>query len=372
MIFTFDNRGNILFSVMKNMFKLTDAEMYREINIQHSHLCELLKNKSVDYTKLKPALSPNQDENCGEYALVFDTMKISNSFYGYEVFKTLLPIISEFQNSTYSILNGDFIPIDNTIETQIFIKNVLFNEMKQYNATEYKHSSQYYIVYFNKLTHTQIKTLIDVLSMLPYFIGILDLTYTTKSIVKKLLSLILVRLAVVNKNNVILAHESGEDFSSNINLCGYPFEENGFKIVSVSEELFGTLLSYKIENHFPDPDDIGLSINAISVYTNDISELSLTIENEKFINYLKKEDHGKAQLLRILNLYDISKDKLAMVLFKEIKKCYFYNLDFLNEYNTVKFNVCIELPTKAGKLRKTMISLEYLSTINKLRLITIT
>ncbi|MEM0978090.1 MAG: hypothetical protein AAGJ34_11185 [Pseudomonadota bacterium] len=63
-----------------------------------------MKTKGVNYDKLLASLVPDREKL--ELALIFDTMKIESSWYGYEVFKQLLPLLDPCTKN--SILHGDF------------------------------------------------------------------------------------------------------------------------------------------------------------------------------------------------------------------------------------------------------------------------
>jgi hypothetical protein len=60
---------------------------------------------------------------------------------------------------------------------------------------------------------------------------------------------------------------------------------------------------------------------------------------------------------------------LEKLIKQQIKHSYIYNLDYMVEYNTIKFNVSIELKNKSYK-RKVLVALKYLPDKQHLQLIT--
>ncbi|MDO4863656.1 MAG: hypothetical protein Q4A05_05760, partial [Ruminococcus sp.] len=126
MIFTINTATNVMFPVIKSAFELSDEEVYKMINNEHSILLDKLKMKDINYTKLKRALIPNQDKDYKEVCLVFDTTQIQDGFYENEVFDKLFPFIDK--KSTYSILIGDYIDILREVEDS---QEILFQSLAE-------------------------------------------------------------------------------------------------------------------------------------------------------------------------------------------------------------------------------------------------
>ena len=103
MIYTINTATNVMFPVIKSVFKLSDEEVYRMINNEHSKLLDKLQKKGINYSQLKRALIPNQKKENNEVCLVFDTMQIKEDFYGNE--ETYFEMFTEWINTLNKELN---------------------------------------------------------------------------------------------------------------------------------------------------------------------------------------------------------------------------------------------------------------------------
>ena len=170
MIYTINTATNVMFPVIKSAFMLSDEEVYRMINNEHSKLLGKLKKKGVKYSELKRALVPNQEKEKNELCLVFDTMLIQDDFYGNEVFDKLLPLMDK--ESTYSILIGDYIDIlRGGDDSQDILFQNLEESIELVNETVYRYSAQYFIVYINSVTDGQLASIIGGLNEYKAFTG---------------------------------------------------------------------------------------------------------------------------------------------------------------------------------------------------------
>ena len=104
-IHTLNARGNGMLEVVRDYFKLSPDRMLVEIQGMRAQVAQVLKTKGIDYNDLRAALVPDREKF--EIALVFDTMKIENGWYGYEVFQRIIPLLDP--RTKNSILVGDYI-----------------------------------------------------------------------------------------------------------------------------------------------------------------------------------------------------------------------------------------------------------------------
>ena len=364
MIYTLNTRDNVMFSAMQGYFLLDNRDIYREINFQFGLLVDKLKKKKIDYTSLKRALIPNQDKDKREIAFVFDSTQILSGMYGHYIFGKLIPLLPK--ESTFSILTGDYIDSMDRADSQNILKEKLVRNIVRCHDSIYRHSSQYFIVYLNSISETQLGVIINGLGKESSFYGYADLGRMTPF--KTYLAYILGDNYIVNKKNVLMAHEAETPDEENINLMGYPFKDYGFQELSFDPYLFMLFLSYKIETMFPDLEDIRYSLNVLCIDYSALEEYTFVIGDEK-AEYLKTEKRG---ILEKLGLLDCSTDALEKYVFQAISENYIYNLAYLEEYDTIKFNICAELPTLSGNVRKTTLALKYLPSQRKICLITLT
>lgn len=358
MIYTLNARDNVILQVYEEISDLKEEKFSKLIESEIDELKKKLIMKRIEYSDLKNALIPvHKDKK--EFALIFDTTLISDSFYGYVIFNSLLPLLCK--SSTNSILCGDLFPFNLPIEV---CREIIFENTVQVNETSFKHPTQYHVIYINNSSVTQMTFIIKELKKLDFFIGYSDMTFSSRF--KTLLANTLVPKMIKNKNVIILSHEEDIDDSENINNTSFDFESHGFEYKSINSLYYYLFLSYKIESLFADQVDLTYGMRAIKSNISNILDLSIRVSNEKLL-YLNQKKH---EVLFNLGLIDYTNEDLQELIFNSIKKGYFYNLHFLEEYNVPKFNVSLELMTTDGKKRKALVSLKYSETDNLFEFIT--
>jgi hypothetical protein len=324
-----------------------------------NRVAKILKGKGIAYEDLKAALVPDRKKN--EIALVFDSGRIDSSWYGEEVFKRIIPLLDP--QTKNSILTGDYIGENNKQEILFEAFNESVYPLRMVN---YIHSSQFFIVYINNLTDSAFKKLVDGLADYEAFIGFSDTTYQSRF--KTFLSTMLVNLCVKSGRVVIQGHEDDRSDDENLNVSGYPFEENGYKCVSLQATLFDVLLSYKIERPiYPGfEDDTDFSLNAVTTNILRFDDFEIQVEEAK-LNYLKSQ---KAGSLKYAGLEAVTKTELQDIIRGKLLSSYIYNMCYLAEHKTTKFNIILELVGVDREPFRLLASLEYQSDSRMLRLIT--
>lgn len=194
---------------------------------------------------------------------------------------------------------------------------------------------------------------------------------TYNSFFKSYISNILVSMCIKNKNTIIMSHPSDCSDEENINMWGFPFETNGFKIISINDDSYGAFLSYKIESEVPDKQDISFSFNALFPKFDSYEKIDLYISDDKWNKYLTDKEKGKGKIIESLGYGSGGKKYFTKEVFKHICANYVYNLK-KNEYGALMFNVCVELPTINGHIRKTTIALKYHSDTGIIEVVTVT
>ena len=266
---------------------------------------------------------------------------------------------------------GDYIDISNKgSESQVNLFYMLAEQMVVYNPTEYRCSNQYFLIYFNRLTNNQRERIVEKLSQNSWFIGYVDVTHS--SCFKSYISYVLIHMCIKCENQIILGHPSDYSDDENINMIGYPFEENNFFIKSINEESFFSFLSYKIETEVPDEEDVSFSFNALFPRFDTINKLHLEVSDKKWKEYLTKNEKGKkGALLQSIGYGVDDKERFIREVYKLICSNYIYNLQ-KDEYGNLKFNVCVDMLTIHGNYRKTTIALKYLPNSGEMSIITVT
>ncbi|MGC3834966.1 hypothetical protein ACPSKX_12280 [Moritella viscosa] len=308
-IYTIDARDHCMLEVMKDCFKLDHEAIYRETNGMFQVLLRTLKRKSINYQELRACLTPSIDKK--EVILVFDTLQIDNSWYG-----------------------GD--------------------------------GSQYFLVYMNNVSDDLLNRLDDGLKEFKPYTGHIDVTFSC--FMKRYASVSLVNSFIKHKGIVICSHEDDRDDADNINMPGYAFEENNYKCFSVQDSLFGVFMSYKIERPVFEgfKRDTEFAINSITSNVLAIDDFDVEIENSK-LQYLKEKKTGR---MKKSQLIQFERKELEALIRSKVSDNYLYNMTYLEEHGTAKFNVLIEKEVSDGMAIRLMVALEYMPIDRKLRLIT--
>lgn len=363
-IFTLNARDNVSIDVTKSILDLNDKETNIFLKEEYNICKNRLKIKGIDYINLKRALVPNQEKDRKEICLVIDTSAMK-SRYGIQLFSELLPLLNK--KSTCSIFEGDYIDIIDNDSSQTLLKNMLLENLVKINDLHWSVSNMLYLVYFNNISKKQFEMIINGFRSQKWFVGYVDVS--KQSLFKSYLGKILYQTFIKNKNFIIVSHPEDCDDWKNYNSCGYPFEENGFKLVSINEFSYINYLSYKIESLFIDKNDVSYSINTFANSSTNLSNLKLTMDDNKWKNYLFS-DSGKGGITKSLGYSVEDKESFIKKIKERIDKSYIYNIK-INKYG-ISFNVCIEHPTISGDLRKTTVVLQYLDRLKEIKIVTIT
>jgi len=358
-IYTIDARDHCMLEVMKDCFKLDHEAIYRETNGMFQELLRTLKRKSINYQELRACLTPSIDKK--EVILVFDTLQIDNSWYGGDVFKKILPLLD--RRSSHSFLCGDY--IDKGL-SQDRLYQELVASIESRNPSEYRHGSQYFLVYMNNVSDDLLNRLDDGLKEFKPYTGHIDVTFSC--FMKRYASVSLVNSFIKHKGIVICSHEDDRDDADNINMPGYAFEENNYKCFSVQDSLFGVFMSYKIERPVFEgfKRDTEFAINSITSNVLAIDDFDVEIENSK-LQYLKEKKTGR---MKKSQLIQFERKELEALIRSKVSDNYLYNMTYLEEHGTAKFNVLIEKEVSDGMAIRLMVALEYMPIDRKLRLIT--
>ena len=359
MIHLLDTRSSIFFDVLQRSFRLDNVELNKEINFMFSETVRALKEKNIDYDKLKNALLPSH-KGYKEYVFIFDSAKIDSSWYGLEFFRKLFSTIKH--DNTLSFLYGDILSHG---VNQSKIAEIIFENVKFAHSTTFQCSAQYFVIYVNHISNEQINDI--ELSLIDYepYIGSADTTFHSR--LKLLLSLCLSSLCVKYKNKVILPHESDRDDRENINLVGYPYDEYGFEIYSVNEVNYGLFLSFRIDSLYLGERDHEFSLSAIAHESLPLPECKVIVPQAK-LDYLR---NAKGDILHRLGLYDCSACQLAQVIENKLSRAHLYNLKYSEQYLTSTFNIFIESLTTNGTYAKTMVALKYLPDEHAVQIVTL-
>ncbi len=117
-----------------------------------------------------------------------------------------------------------------------------------------------------------------------------------------------------------------------------------------------------------DVDDINFSLNALCIDYSNLSDYRMVIDEDK-MKYLNENKRG---IMECIGFDRDTKNNIINMILQKVNENYIYNLEYMDKYNVMKFNVCIELTTKNENLRRTTVVLEYKPKEKEIRLITLT
>ncbi len=104
-IFTPEARSHMLLEITAEHFKMTDEQVFRDIQNSHRELVQVLASKSIQYKDLRNALIPSTNRN--ERAYLFNRSNIDEANYGRAIIEHALPAFDP--RSSHSVLLGDWL-----------------------------------------------------------------------------------------------------------------------------------------------------------------------------------------------------------------------------------------------------------------------
>jgi hypothetical protein len=337
---------------------MTPSQFRAFIRSHHAVLVEELRLKGISYDLLSPALVPTRGDH-QEVALLFNVGLIPSYRYGYTVHSHLLPLLD--RNSTISVLAGDI------ILTPAHTKS-LAEEAGLIPSREPSWGTQYiYCVYLNNLSASQSERLHQAFLSWPSYIGSVPATYSSRF--RAMAGTMLPTMYVKHGKSVLVDHGMDDPWVDECNEIGFPFAENKYNVMSVNDQLFAPLLSYKIPSEvFPAyREDVMVSLNAISEDPLELDSFEVLLPDAKF-GYLQDQ---KGDLLRIANLDQHSKEQLAAVIRAQISGGYIYRLQH-NVDETVQFSLALEFPREDAHPVKLSVGLKYFPERRAVSLVTLT
>lgn len=344
-----------MLEVFRKEFDLSSDKVFMQIQGLLRETASALADRGVSYDSLGPALVPSRKRQ--EIALFFDASLIDNSWYGYPVFERVIPLF--VRETHHSVSTGDLLGYR---MPQDRLRSELEAVLVPANTFDFMHSSQFFCVYLNNVTPKMIASFHETLSSFRPYIGYADCTYDC--FMKRWLSICLPSCFIKAGTTVVQPHEDDLDSDANQNTIGYPFEESGYAVTSVPSTMFNTFLSYKIERPVIRgcEADTEFSLNAVSHVPSQLDNYDVQVEPAK-LDYLLSEKRGSFERA---GLSGTTPEQLGNLIQTKLQSNYIYNLRRLDQYDTVLFNVIIEV-----NRCRLMASLHYLPGSRTVRLVTL-
>lgn len=356
-IHTVNARDGIGLTAMRMHFKM-DAKAFRQFIVAHASLLQKeLHKHQVEYAALRPALVPSTERH--EMALLFNSDLFDGPAYGETVMERLIPLLDK--ESTLSVMVGDVVHLGpNDVRRLAEIDGLIASPQHDWGR-------QYiFCVYLNNLSAAQREALHTAFLAEPAYLGHVPTTY--RSHLRTLISISVGTVFIKHKKVAIVDHGGDDPWVAAVNMPGYPFEENGLRVVSVNSMLFSPLLVYKIQSEtFPHHrDDVEVSLTAISDTPLALAGFEVFIEERKF-GYITR---AKSGILKIAGLDHHDRHELAALIRAELENDYIYRLQH-NVDGTVQFSIVLELPGGAHPVR-VAVGLKYFPDSESLNVVTLT
>lgn len=359
-IFTLNARGNVFLDVMRDSFQVKSSRMFDLIQGMFAETKGILLQKKIDYARLKTALVPSTDRR--EIALIFNTERIDEPWYGGQIFKRVIPLFSK--DSNHCVLHGDYI---GEPENRRQLYEAFADVAQTVRDVTFRYPEQFFIVYINNLSDAMFDAFRTGLETYEPYVGYADTTLESKFNVFS--SMMLGNAFLKHRDIVIMGHEDDRSNKEDVNVVGYPFEENGFTVRSLQSMYYMHFLEYKIQRPvFAEYEsDSEFCINAIHPRPMPLDRMNIRLDPAKHC-YLTRE---KADSLKRLDLLDKDADVVKAMIADRIHSNYIYNMSYDEAHGTSKFDIVLEVNSGGGKRIRVMVALEYMPDDNELRVITL-
>jgi hypothetical protein len=358
-IWTLEARDSVMLEVAQSFFELSEERMRDEILHAHRLTVEALAEKAVSYRSLRNALTPQAQRV--ERAFLFDTARIKESWYGWQVANRVIPLLP--RKTPCSIRVGDLIIRDQELGFELIRRFVAVMREPELVAT-----NQLYCVYVNNLSSTMVREITEGLREYEAFMGYVDTS--TSSPMKDWLSMTLVEAYLKADGIALNGHEDDRPDSDDVNVKGWPWADHGYRCRSLRNMYYHLFLGYKIERQVvPGAEgDRRYALTAISGRPLLLGQIPIEVEAAKAA-YIARE-HGSG--LARAGLEVVSSESLAAMIREKIDSSYIYYLRYEEELDQSFFNVMLEVEhPESSAITRLTAALEYSPETPVLRLVTL-
>lgn len=363
-IHSINDYTNVLIEVIAKTQDLSDNDIHKLLRAMHQQVVSALLAKGIDYNDLSTALTPRSNKN--EIAFVFDSTQSKSSYYGGEFSEVWLSALRSAGGPTRTaILEGDVIGLSPKLVWKI-LDDQLVKPLDQ--KIPHLSPEQYFVVYFTNVSDSHLNKINHAMRLLSHaYLGYINCSGSM--LFKTGLPLVQVALRIDNK--IITT----EDDDGTANPHGYAFNKFGFDVIGINEDLYGTLLDFRIDMGVPDwsESDGVIALGALSGIMRNIASMTLSIDDTRF-EYLKSEEpgYGHGASIRKAGLGKLSKDSLAEAIKVELNKSLLYNLRSVTgtkivdnkriaapENNALLFSIQVEFPDSNGLKQRYQVGVKY-------------
>lgn len=348
-----NNYSNIAISAIISDLDLRSDQVRTMILDGHRLLVAQLEDASIGYHELGNALVPKAGRH--EVAFVFNSKRHERWAYGYALAKQWVPVLKQHGPQKAVLRVGDVIgPPDELIWNEFDEHLVAPSTWPRLPA------GGYFVVYVTNMSAAQVANTAAALTDASdgAYLGYVDCS--TWCPFKFGLHLPQVGLRL---RDIMICER---DLDGDVNLIGYPYEENGFRMIGIDEALYGPFLTHRLDNGIPQWADDDSSV-ALSLLGGDLEPATTTqvVIDERRIRYLNT-DHRNS--LHTAGLAALDHDALADAIKSKLTNGLVYNMRFkfgsrngapAPELSAMMYSVQVEFPDDHGKIRRYQVGLKY-------------
>jgi len=363
-IYTFDTRDLLIWDLLKDSYHLNGRQIFTEVQSVFNPMIKRLNQINVPYDKLKNVLIPQKDKF--EICFIFDSQRIDVADYGTPILKSIIPLLANLEKT--AVFFGDLIGPENSYG-QIALRSIMEQSITFYRNLDYRHSSQYFIVYITNLTLKVIESIHTSLKENLFYIGYANLTY--QCFLKDIVSVSINQKMLFYKKIVILpvTEDDTIDDCKPINYTMINFKDFGYSIRNIGQIPFSSFLSFKIARRYSESDvsDQIFALNTVIENPLPINKYELLIDPAK-LQYLKDKKIG---ILKKSGIEQLDIDNFIKIIKYNINSNYLFNMDYNQNFECLKANTFIDIcNANDGKLQKCMLSFQIDNKKKALRFIT--
>lgn len=348
-----DTTSYSLLGGLEKLLSLQPSSLGGLIRDAHREVVEDLQGQGLNYAQLNAALVPKPDRL--EVAFVFDSTKAAEpGLYGHSFAEVWIPTLRRMgpRKTTYAV--GDVLALPNEL-----LWTVLGERLVGSPDFPRMHTSMYYVLYVSNMTRHQVQRVHStMLVALDGYLGYVDCSTWNPMKLGLLLPQVGLR---IGDTLLTTADEDGRG-----NLPGYPFEENGYRVVGVKEHLYEILLSHRMDNGVPSwaAEDSSMALTALLGSRKPLATTSVVVDASR-LDYLKA-NHGHS--LERAHLSEVTAGELAQAIREKFETGLVFNLRSVAgarngvpvpELDALMYSVQVEFPTDLGELRRFQAGLKY-------------
>lgn len=347
-----NNYAHMGLTSLVDHLNLSPEDVRTIIRAEHHILVTKLEAAGVDYSELGNALVPKPGRH--EVAFIFDSTRAASGMYGYSFAEKWIPVIRQHGPEKSVLRVGDILGLPSE-----YVWRVMETHLVGLGGFPRMVRELYFVVYMTNLSSGQLRNVDAGLSAATAaYLGYVDCSTWNPLKAGMYLPQVGLRL----RDRIITDMDDG----GTPNQVGYPYEENGFRIVGIEEELYGPFLGHRLDNGIPAwaDRDSAMALTILGGDRQPVTSTNVLIDASR-IEYLGGS-HGSSLSRARLNELDTS--ELAVAIKQKFTNGLTYNLRFTwgaragvpaRELDAMMYSIQVEFPNDASDVKRYQVGLKY-------------